>query len=38
MIGWSQAEINLGWWHNYNELNQDESVSAAGLQGLGERE
>ncbi len=25
-------------WHNYDELNQDEGISAAGFQGLGERE
>lgn len=35
---WAQAEINSRRWHNYNKLNRDESISAAGFQSLSERE
>jgi len=35
---YTHAEINLRRWHNYIELNRDESISAAGFPSLGERE
>lgn len=34
----TEAEIGPETWHNYDRLNQDESVSAAGGQRLSERE
>jgi len=34
----TNAAINSRRWHNYIELNQDESIGAAGFQSLGKRE
>ena len=34
----TNAAINSRRWHNYIELNQDESIGAAGFPSLGKRE